>query len=487
MKKFGRFVAVVVLLCLSPAWSATLELGSDAPGIKVEKWVKGNPVDLAARKGKGVTIVEFWATWCAPCVQSVPHLTEIQHKYASKNVRIAAITARDPGNTEKIVRAFVGRMGDKLDYAVGFDADGDTYDAYMTAARQESIPTAFIVDKQGKVAWIGHPLDGMDVVLDQVVAGTYDVARMKRLIAIEGKIESFAMAGKWSEMVGAVDEALALDPGDIDRWMTKFLVYAYQLDDSVKANNAAMKAFDLAADDPDKLAEVAMQIVSDSDEHGYTNMAISRLVTARRKFPANVNLGIAFILGVAASGQTDHVGDVATQVIEGLRQDSAGLGQIANVLSAPEFASFGAPLAKKAIDLAIAREPKNPDHYLTKFRIHHSSLNDVAGATDAGESFVENAEADANLLNGFAWTLLSDPTMSGKYDALAVTAAEAMRVAPGGDGWSHLETLALAKFRTGKVKDAIRIQGEAIAKCDQDFAKMNLQAGLLEYQKSGKK
>ncbi len=487
MKLINCVIATVVLLGASSTWSATLELGSPAPEIKVEKWLKGDPVDLAARKGKGVTVVEFWATWCAPCVQSVPHLTELQHKYASKDVRVVGVTAKDPGNTEKVVRAFVGRMGSKLDYTIGFDDDGDTYDAYMTAAKQESIPTAFIVDKEGKVAWIGHPMDGMEPVLDQVIAGTYDVAKMKKLMEIDERVQGFAYSGKWTEMMAAVDEALVIDPANIDQWMTKFLVYAYQLNDKQQASAAAIKAMDLAAKDPDKLAEISMEIASGPAEAGYANMAISRLVNARRDHPKNTNLSIAFLLAVATSDQSSNASRVADQILPTMQDDPAGLSQMANVLMSPEFASWGGEKAKAAIDGAIRKQPDNPDHYLTKFRVHHIALSDVPGATEAGGRFVQAAEVDANMLNGFAWTLLNDPSMQGKYDELAEQAADAMHKAPGGDGWSHLETLALAKFRLGKSADAVRIQQQAIAKCDQDFAKMNLKASLAQYQAAEEK
>ena len=50
---------------------------------------------------------------------------------------------------------------------------------WMTAAGQEGIPTAFIVNKEGKIAWIGHPME-MDKPLEKIVAGTWDLKERAR-------------------------------------------------------------------------------------------------------------------------------------------------------------------------------------------------------------------------------------------------------------------------------------------------------------------
>src|SRR5687767_8058847 len=57
----------------------TLKPGDSAPKLSVDKWVKGEPVK-EFEKGK-VYVVEFWATWCGPCITSIPHVTKLQAKY----------------------------------------------------------------------------------------------------------------------------------------------------------------------------------------------------------------------------------------------------------------------------------------------------------------------------------------------------------------------------------------------------------------------
>ena len=74
----------------------TLVVGSVAPDLNVESWLsKGNgdrfPEVTKFEAGK-VYIVEFWATWCPPCVASMPHLSELQEKYEAKGVQVISIT-----------------------------------------------------------------------------------------------------------------------------------------------------------------------------------------------------------------------------------------------------------------------------------------------------------------------------------------------------------------------------------------------------------
>jgi len=82
-------------------------------------------------------------------------------------------------------------MGDKMDYTVAVDNERKTSKGYMTAYGQGGIPTAFIVDKQGRIAWLGHPMGDLEKSLDQVVAGTFDLEKAKKREAVQAKMDEF--------------------------------------------------------------------------------------------------------------------------------------------------------------------------------------------------------------------------------------------------------------------------------------------------------
>jgi len=144
-------------------------LGDKAASLEGLKILKGKPVSFEDGK---VYVVEFWATWCGPCLTSIPHLTEVQKKYKDKGVTIIGIT--NENDIDK-VKAFVSDQGEKMDYTVAVDADRKVSDGYMKAYAQRGIPTAFIVDQKGNVAWVGHPMGGLDEILGKVVDGTFDL------------------------------------------------------------------------------------------------------------------------------------------------------------------------------------------------------------------------------------------------------------------------------------------------------------------------
>ncbi len=149
----------------------TLKVGDAAPPLKATKWVQGSEV-ASLEKGK-VYVVEFWATWCGPCIVMMPHLGDLQREFKNQDVTIIGYSAMDPNNSEEKVQAFVEKRGPKLGYTFAFADNRDTYKAWMQAAGRNGIPCTFVVDKGGKIAYIGHPMY-LDLVLPKVVKGTWD-------------------------------------------------------------------------------------------------------------------------------------------------------------------------------------------------------------------------------------------------------------------------------------------------------------------------
>jgi thiol-disulfide isomerase/thioredoxin len=189
-----RRLAYLVLAALSPtAWAA--DLGDAAPQLQISEWIKGQAVDLAAGKGKKIHVVEFWATWCGPCRTSIPHLTELQKKFKAKDVVFVGVS----DEKADVVKKFADQMGEKMDYAVALDRDDKTTTGYMRAFGVNTIPHAFVVDKEGRFVWHGHPMNRLDEILQELVDGKLDLAVIKKRERGEQMLKEFqqlAASGK---------------------------------------------------------------------------------------------------------------------------------------------------------------------------------------------------------------------------------------------------------------------------------------------------
>ncbi|MBN9500384.1 MAG: hypothetical protein BGO01_17215 [Armatimonadetes bacterium 55-13] len=222
MKRLTKVAAVLTASALTLAAFARsgpyVTIGDPAPAFKPAKWLKGTPVKQF-EKGK-TYVVEFWATWCNPCKENIPHLTELAKKYAGKvsiiGVDIWESAKGGEGDHMPKVEAFVKEQGKKMDYLVAADgAKNQIADAWMKAAGEGGIPCSFIINGEGKVAWIGHPAK-MEETLVQVLDGTYNLAaaREKREYeySIKRPIDEAMNGKKYAELVKLIDAAIEKKP-----------------------------------------------------------------------------------------------------------------------------------------------------------------------------------------------------------------------------------------------------------------------------------
>jgi len=115
--------------------------GSVAPDFELQN-LEGKPVRLSDFRGKAV-LLNFWATWCAPCKIEMPWFVDLQKQYAAQGLQVIGIAMDDSG-TETVAK-FAKQMGVNYPVLLGKEAVGDAYGGV------EFLPTTFIIDRQGKV------------------------------------------------------------------------------------------------------------------------------------------------------------------------------------------------------------------------------------------------------------------------------------------------------------------------------------------------
>jgi thiol-disulfide isomerase/thioredoxin len=145
-------------------------IGDDVPGFAGAKWLQGTETKI--EKGK-VYVVEFWATWCGPCIKTMPHLAKLQEEYGKKGLQIIAVTTADEdGNNLESVTEFLKKRGSKFPFPFAFCPTDAVNTAWRENSGTDSLPSTFVVDTAGKLAFIGHPMD-LDDVLPRVFAGEW--------------------------------------------------------------------------------------------------------------------------------------------------------------------------------------------------------------------------------------------------------------------------------------------------------------------------
>lgn len=184
-----KLYTLLIVLCFAgfasipaSADDGKMTIGSKAPNLDIEHWIndgEGEFEHTTELKSGRVYVIEFWATWCGPCIRAMPEISKLQQEFRKQNVQIISVSD-EPLET---VNQFVERevrgeeeltYGDLTsNYCLTTDPDGSVFKDYFLAAGRTGIPCAFIVGKTGQIEWIGHPAQ-MKQPLEDVVNDNWD-------------------------------------------------------------------------------------------------------------------------------------------------------------------------------------------------------------------------------------------------------------------------------------------------------------------------
>lgn len=199
-------LAAALGIVLAQAATPSLGIGDPAPPLAAEKWLRGAPVTRFERGT--VYVLDFWAVWCAPCISAMSHTSELADRFRDRGVRVIALTGPDDaGNTLPAVERALSRHASRMRFDVAWDGSiapgtqphadllrGRTIVRYFSGIGLDGMPSAVIVDRQGRLAWIGGPT-ALAGPLEAIVEGRWDVraaaARDRLRRTAEPQIEEF--------------------------------------------------------------------------------------------------------------------------------------------------------------------------------------------------------------------------------------------------------------------------------------------------------
>lgn len=167
METMRRLLLCLWFVALAASPLSAQRIGGPAPPFQVEKYVRGPEKKPKWEDLRGQAVVlEFWATWCGPCVQAIPHMNRLVDLFANQPVRFISVTREK----EKTVRRFLEKK--PMHGWVALDRDRSLLEDYGV----RGYPTVVLIDAAGIVRGVTHPNRLNAEVVGRLVTGRFDDA-----------------------------------------------------------------------------------------------------------------------------------------------------------------------------------------------------------------------------------------------------------------------------------------------------------------------
>lgn len=272
-----KSLILLVLIFLVPCASVASEdvppltVGDPAPTISDVRWVGGD--EIRAWSAGHVYVVDFWATWCPPCIDGLRKLQTLEDRFAPNNVHCVAVAVW-PGKKSKAPEEVLA-LFPELSYSLAIDRDDATADALLKASRSTGLPTTMIIDREGRLAWVGPPGDEFEEALDGIVTGSFDLSAARQADIVRRQAEVFIgqaataeRSGDFLAAIAFIDQAIAVDPDKFSAYRGwQYEIALLRLEDPGKAEQVANSLLESPqGDDPFPLFVLATRIVNNYDE-----------------------------------------------------------------------------------------------------------------------------------------------------------------------------------------------------------------------------
>ena len=164
LKRSIASMLMLLLLVLGTSWPSSskaqlrdglgVAYGSPpAPALVVET-LEGGRFDLSAQRAK-VVVINFWATWCPPCVEELPALSRLWRKLGDDGLLVLAISV---GESDETVRQFLAKFEPTLSFPIGVNLSATTLELWGV----QGLPVTYVVNKTGNIIYSARGARQMD-------------------------------------------------------------------------------------------------------------------------------------------------------------------------------------------------------------------------------------------------------------------------------------------------------------------------------------